>query len=85
VHSAADALKGVLAGAAVVQLVSVLLEKGPKQLGTILKGMSDWLTAKEYASLDEARGVLSQRNCPERAAYERANYMKVLHSWQALP
>jgi dihydroorotate dehydrogenase (fumarate) len=85
VHSAEDALKGILGGATVVQLVSVLLQKGPKFLGTILKGMTEWLTAKEYASINEARGVLSQRNCPERAAYERAHYMKVLHSWQPLP
>jgi len=82
VHSAQDALKGIMAGAAVVQLVSVLLEKGPRHLTTILKGMTDWLTAKEYASVNEARGALSQRHCPERAAYERANYMKVLHSWR---
>jgi dihydroorotate dehydrogenase (fumarate) len=82
VHSATDALKAVLAGATTVQLVSVLLEKGPSHLATILKGMTDWLKAKEYTSLAEARGVLSQRNCPERAAYERANYMKVLHSWR---
>jgi dihydroorotate dehydrogenase (fumarate) len=81
VHSATDALKAVMAGAATVQLVSVLLERGPRHLTTILKGMTEWLTAKEYASVAEARGVLSQRNCPERAAYERANYMKVLHSW----
>jgi dihydroorotate dehydrogenase (fumarate) len=85
VHTATDALKGLLAGAAVVQVVSALLEKGPKHLGTMLKGMTEWLTQKEYASVTEARGVLSQRNCPERAAYERANYMKVLHSWKPLP
>jgi dihydroorotate dehydrogenase (fumarate) len=82
VHTAQDALKAVLAGAAAVQVVSALLEKGPQQLTTILKGMTEWLTRKEYASLAEARGVLSQQKCPERAAFERANYMKVLHSWR---
>ena len=82
VHSSEDALKAVLAGASVVQVVSALLEKGPAHAATMLEGMRRWLSAKGYASLAETRGLLSQKNCPERAAYERANYMKVLHSWR---
>jgi dihydroorotate dehydrogenase (fumarate) len=82
VHSWTDATKAVLAGAAAVQVVSALLEKGPGQLKPMLEGMKAWLTQREYASLSEARGVLSQQNCPERAAVERANYMKVLHAWR---
>jgi len=82
VHTWSDAMKAVAAGAAAVQVVSALLEKGPGQLAAILQGMKAWLTDREYASLGEARGVLSQQNCPERAAFERANYMKVLHSWK---
>ena len=43
------------------------------------------LEAKGYGSIEQARGVLSLRNCPEPAAFERANYMKVLQSWKPDP
>ena len=36
---------------------------------------------KEYTSVAQMKGIMSQRSCPEPAAFERANYMKTLHSY----
>ena len=81
VHTGADAAKMILAGATAVQMVSALLENGPGHLTKVRDEMAGILQSKGYASVDEARGVLSQKSCPEPAAFERANYMKTLKSW----
>ncbi len=78
VHTPEDALKAVMAGADVANVCSVLLHDGIDALTGIVNGMSEWLEQHEYESLAQAKGSLSQRNCPEPAAFERANYMKAL-------
>jgi dihydroorotate dehydrogenase (fumarate) len=82
VHSANDALKALMAGAAATQLCSVLLDRGIPYLGVMLRELQTWMSAHEYASVDALRGVLSQKSCAEPTAFERANYMKVLQSWR---
>jgi len=81
VSTGQDVLKVVMAGADVAQLCSVLLRQGPEQLGTILKDMQAWMTEKEYDSIEQMKGSMSQKSCPEPAAFERANYMKTLNSY----
>jgi dihydroorotate dehydrogenase (fumarate) len=81
VHSADDAVKLLLAGADVIGMASALLKHGPGHVRTVLDGMNAWLEEREYVSVDQARGSLSQQNSPEPAAYERANYIKTLASW----
>jgi dihydroorotate dehydrogenase (fumarate) len=81
VHTAEDALKAVMAGASAVQIVSVILKNGPKAITEIKKGMTDWLETHEYKSLAQARGSMSLEKSPAPAAFERANYMKILASW----
>jgi len=81
VHTAEDALKGLAAGAQVVMLASELLQRGIGRLTEIRHEMSAWLEEHEYDSVDQLRGSLSQRNTAEPAAFERANYMRVLGSY----
>lgn len=81
VHTAADALKGVMAGASVTMLASELLERGPARLGAILADMERWMVEHEYDSITQMRGSMSQRSVSDPAAFERANYMKTLNSW----
>lgn len=81
VHSHADAIKSLMAGAQVAMMTSELLENGIDRLSAIVREMEFWLEEHEYDSLDQLRGSLSQINCPEPAAFERANYMKVLRSY----
>lgn len=82
VHSAQDALKAVMAGASAVQMTSALLKHGPGALTAVRDGMAQWLEAHEYDSLEQSRGSMSLMRCPNPAAFERANYMRVLQGWK---
>jgi dihydroorotate dehydrogenase (fumarate) len=82
VHTVLDAIKAVMAGAHAVQLVSVLLQKGPGALKTLREGMEAWLAAHEYKTLQQAMGCMNLQKCPDPAAFERANYMKILAGWR---
>jgi len=73
-----DILKFVFAGAKGVQLVSVLLKNGLKIVEKLKKEIIEWLEEKEYKSIEECIGVLSQKKCPSPEIFERANYLKVL-------
>jgi dihydroorotate dehydrogenase (fumarate) len=82
VHTAADAIKAIMAGADAVQIVSALLRRGPEHLGVILQEMRQWLEEHDYNSLDQLRGSMSLRHCPDPSAFERANYMRILQGWR---
>jgi dihydroorotate dehydrogenase (fumarate) len=81
VHTVTDVLKAVAAGANVAMLASELLRNGINRLSVLAQGLDEWLTENEYDSLAQLQGSLSQINCPEPAAFERANYMRVLSSF----
>ncbi len=80
-HTPEDVLKLLLAGADCAMVASSLLRKGPKHIATLVSGVEKWLTAREYASVEQMKGSLSQLSCPDPAAFERANYMKALASY----
>jgi dihydroorotate dehydrogenase (fumarate) len=81
VHRAEDVLKCVMAGAKVAMMTSALLQNGPQYLKTVRAGIVQWMTEHEYESIEQMRGSMSQRNVANPAAYERANYMRVLSSY----
>ncbi len=83
VHGTLDAIKSVMTGAHAVQLVSALLEHGPEHLRVVRQGMDEWLEEHEYESLRQMQGSMSLERCPDRSAYERANYMEILQMWEA--
>ena len=82
VHTGIDALKTIMAGAHAVQVVSALLQEGPQRLGGILGELGRWLEEHEYDSLRQAQGSMSLLRCPDPEAFERGNYMRILHSWR---
>ena len=81
VHTPTDVLKGVAAGASVTMLASELLQNGINRFQLLENGITNWLEENEYESLEQLKGSLSQINCAEPAAFERANYMRVLSSY----
>jgi dihydroorotate dehydrogenase (fumarate) len=83
VHTAEDALKAMMAGANVAMLTSELLAHGIWRLQDILDDMRTWMDAHEYESIAQMRGSMSQRAVAEPAAFERANYMIALNSFDA--
>lgn len=70
-----------MAGAHAVQMVSTLLRHGPRQLRKILDEMTHWLDAHEYSSMEQLRGSMNHARSPNPAAYERANYIRLLSSF----
>jgi dihydroorotate dehydrogenase (fumarate) len=82
IHTAEDALKVLMAGADVTMVASSLLKHGPQRISEILTGMTRWLEEHEYVSVTQMKGSMSQRSVADPAAFERANYMKVLQAYR---
>jgi len=80
-HTPDDVLKLLLAGADCVMVASSLLRKGPKHVATLVSSVEKWMAEREYVSVQQMKGSLSQHACPDPAAFERANYMKALTSY----
>jgi len=78
VHTGHDVLKAVLAGAHVTQVVSAIIKGGPGHLTKMLDQVDSWLMQRGEASLDGIRGRMSLQNTPDRDAYDRVNYVKLL-------
>jgi len=85
VHTADDVIKGVMAGARVTMMTSAILQHGMGHVKPVLAGVERWMEENEYISITQMCGSMSQKNVAEPAAFERANYMKMLHSWQSDP
>lgn len=81
VHTSQDALKAMMAGANVAMLASELIQNGIGRITEILKDMESWMVEYEYVSIEQMRGSMSQKGVAEPAAFERANYMKALTSF----
>lgn len=82
VHRAEDIVKGLMAGADVVQVVSFVLRHGVEAFGGLMEDFRSWLEVHEVGGVGEMRGGLSMGRSPDPAAYERAHYMKVLQGWK---
>jgi dihydroorotate dehydrogenase (fumarate) len=82
VHSWSGAVKALLTGAQTVQLVSVLLKHGPHVIATLREGLEGWMRDHGYTDLEQFRGLLNLQRCADPAAFERANYVRVLQSWK---
>ncbi len=82
VHKVHDAIKGIMAGADTLQTVSLLLRQGPQALVSLIADFTAWMTEHDYKDISEMRGCLSHRNSPDPAAFERANYLRVLQLWK---
>ena len=83
VHTVTDVVKAAMAGAHAVQIVSALLQKGPARLGQLRDELSRWLEAHEYESFGQMQGSMNLAKSPDPTAYERANYIQVLHGGKA--
>jgi dihydroorotate dehydrogenase (fumarate) len=86
IHSSRDVLKAMMAGAQVAMIASELLWDGsPQRVREILNQTKLWMEEHEYTSIKQMQGSMSQKSVSNPAAFERANYMKVLNSFRELP
>jgi len=85
VHDWQGALKLLLAGADVAMVASAPLSRGPEVVRELVDGLRDWMVEREYTSVEQLKGSLSQASCPDPAAFERGNYMRALVSYAPHP
>jgi dihydroorotate dehydrogenase (fumarate) len=85
VHRATDVLKMLMAGADVTMLCSVLIRHGVDQIRAIERDLVTWMEEHEYVSVKQLRGSLSQKNCEDPSAFERAHYMRAISSFPIRP
>ncbi len=83
VHTVQDVLKCVAAGARVSMMTSALLQNGINHVSRLLAGISEWLEEYRYESMEGFHGVMGRSSVENPEAFERANYMKVLGSYQS--
>ena len=81
VRTSEQVIKYLLAGADVVMTTSSLLRNGPRHMADLLRGLAQWMVDKGYEDVATFRGAMSQREVADPAAFERANYIKVLQSY----
>lgn len=77
-----DAIKMIMAGANITQVVGALLRHGINQIKVIETDMINWMEEHEYESIAQMRGSMSQINCPDQSQFERAQYMKAIQSYK---
>ncbi len=82
VHTYKDVLKSMMAGAKVSMMASHLLHNGENVVPAMLQELEQWMKEHEYKSIQQMQGSMSQKSVKEPAAFERANYMKVLNSFK---
>jgi dihydroorotate dehydrogenase (fumarate) len=85
IHTAEDIIKASMAGASVAMTTSELLANGIGRVPTLLADLEQWMNGHEYTSIQQMKGSLSQKSVNAPAAFERANYMKVLNSFKSNP
>jgi dihydroorotate dehydrogenase (fumarate) len=84
IHTHEDVLKGLMAGAKVTMMASELLQNGIGRIKEVLTGMRVWMEEHEYESARQMIGSMSRMNVSEPAAFERANYIKMLASYRPM-
>jgi dihydroorotate dehydrogenase (fumarate) len=82
IYSGEDAIKMIMAGSKVTQMLSCLLKYGIPHIKEVTSEMVHWMEEHEYESLETMRGSMSYAHIADPAQFERANYMKVLHSYK---
>lgn len=82
IHTAEDVIKMILAGADVAMATSLLLKKGIGEINVLLRDMENWMEEKGYESVSQMKGAMSSASVAEPAAFERANYVRILQSYK---
>ena len=84
IYQAQDVIKLVMAGADVTMLCSALMRYGITHIQRVEMDLASWLEQHHHTSLRELKGIMSQQNCPDPSAFERAQYVRGLSSYTSL-
>jgi dihydroorotate dehydrogenase (fumarate) len=78
IMSGHDVLKMIMAGADTVQVVSTLYKHKISHISKMLEEMTNWMKSKDYKTLKDIRGKLSEKNTKDPFVYKRAQYIDLL-------
>ena len=78
VHTGADVIKQLLAGAKTVQVCSALYKNGYEVVAQMNSELDAWMERHGFNSIEEFRGKLSQSTSSMPESYERFQYIKAL-------
>jgi len=84
IHTAQDVIKMLMAGANITMLCSVLLRHGVGHIRSIEQGLRQWMEEREYESVGQMRGSMSQIHCENPDEFERAQYVRALQSFKTV-
>ena len=82
IHTAQDVLKIMMVGADAAMLCSVLYRHGIDHIKNMEREIETWMSEHEYNSIRQMQGSMSQENCSDPSEFERAQYVKALHSFK---
>jgi len=82
IHTAQDVIKMLMAGANITMLCSALLRHGIDHISLIEQRLRQWMEEREYESVRQMRGSMSQVHCASPAEFERAQYVRALQSFK---
>src|SRR5262245_4546151 len=82
IHTAQDVIKMMMVGANAAMLCSVLLRHGINHIRLIEQALRQWMEEREYESVGQMRGSMSQIHCENPGEFERAQYVRALHSFK---
>jgi dihydroorotate dehydrogenase (fumarate) len=83
VHTALDGIKALLSGAHAVQMVSAVLQQGPKHFKTMEDGVRYWMTRHRFDTIDAFRGRANLTHRADPDEFERSAYRRVLQTWNS--
>ena len=81
IHTGSDVVKVLAVGSDVAMMTSAILQFGPSHVAAVESELRAWLAEHDYTSVAELRGSVSRATSLDASAFERANYLKTLHSW----
>lgn len=82
IHKGQDVIKMLMVGAKISQICSVLLRHGIDHIRVIEQELIGWMAEHEYHSIQQMIGSMSQINCPDESAFERAQYLKSIQTYR---
>ncbi len=76
IHDGEALVKVLLAGASAVEIASTLYKNGPKVISEMNNFLADYLDKNKFNSLNDIKGLVSQKNVKNPAAFERVQFMR---------
>ncbi len=83
VYSSTEIIKYVMAGADAVMTTSALLKNGIGHAEHLVRELGEWMEAREYASIEQIKGSMSEQNVADPTAFKRGNYVRILEQYKS--